>query len=322
MSEAEAQAKIKFLEKFNSDYEFGKYQNSRPLTPYEFKNLENSISESSDAEGETKLNIVIDEEGEILDGHHRVYIAGKLGLQLDESDLNVLFGLSEAEKHKRSIKLNAARRHLSSDEVKELVGDAFAKNPTASVRVIAEQLRLPKSTVHDNRSTVRPGQSSIGKDGRSYSIKKKPKAKSKLNLYQPFVDFCLEHQLNYNSAGEFLENQYTQGWFLGKLEAKAKEYGEHQTEQQQYALEEELGNLVKEFRQNRENRKPKTVGREVKDRYGNVSYHFNIILDREDASLLKIYCDQNDEQFDKLPPSEHIVHILHKSLSEMGWQIP
>ena len=65
-----------------------------------------------------KVPVHIDENGDILDGHHRVMIADSLGIPYPTIQV---FSLSDAEKRILSAELNVARRQLT-DAQKVLLG--------------------------------------------------------------------------------------------------------------------------------------------------------------------------------------------------------
>ena len=88
----------------------------RPLNDEEYQALKASIT----AQGITSP-IVVTEDGEVLDGLHRLRIASELGLPPSSIPTVVVPGLSPEERIARAVALNAARRQLSKDELKELV---------------------------------------------------------------------------------------------------------------------------------------------------------------------------------------------------------
>jgi ParB-like chromosome segregation protein Spo0J len=61
--------------------------------------------------------VVIDEEGNVLDGHHRVKICEELGI---DYPTKVVSGLTEEEKENLAVSLNIKRRHLTKEQKKEL----------------------------------------------------------------------------------------------------------------------------------------------------------------------------------------------------------
>ena len=62
---------------------------------------------------------LIPENGNILDGYHRVQICGELGIKDYPKVIRV--GMSESEKLTHARKLNIARRHLTCEQKRELI---------------------------------------------------------------------------------------------------------------------------------------------------------------------------------------------------------
>jgi len=91
-----------------------KYQLLAPLRPEELAALEADIQKRG-----VLLPVEVDEDGQILDGHHRAAIAARLRLPCPTL---VRRFASEQEKREHAIKMNLARRHL--DPVRW--GQAFA----------------------------------------------------------------------------------------------------------------------------------------------------------------------------------------------------
>jgi ParB-like chromosome segregation protein Spo0J len=86
--------------------------------------------------------VELDESGAILDGHHRVQIAGELGI---EYPTVVRSGMTEAEKLEHVFALNYARRSLS--KVDRQVVIAECRQRRMSLRAIAALVGASKSTV-------------------------------------------------------------------------------------------------------------------------------------------------------------------------------
>jgi len=103
----------------------GKYANLLPpLSSDEFNSLKMDIKKNG-----VLVQIIVDETGEILDGHHRF-----------KCDRNCAFvvveGLSDAEKRAFTIRANLARRNLSPDQKRELL---------STQKKIAKELRKADS---------------------------------------------------------------------------------------------------------------------------------------------------------------------------------
>lgn len=117
-----------------------------------------------------QVPVEYDEDGKILDGHHRVRACLELGIKDWPRVIRV--GLSEEEKIEHILALNLARRHLTREQRRELV--LKLRQQGWSLRRIAQALGVSRDTVHkDVLATVRnltvenlPDRV-IGKDGKS-----------------------------------------------------------------------------------------------------------------------------------------------------------
>lgn len=87
------------------------YQLMTPLSPDEYKRLRDDIRENG-----VVVPVVVDEEGNLLDGYHRRRAAAELraeGVDVYEPEPDVRTGLTEAEKLLLSVHLNLNRRQLT-----------------------------------------------------------------------------------------------------------------------------------------------------------------------------------------------------------------
>ena len=112
----------------------------RPLTEEEYQALKASVA----AQGITSP-IVVTEDGQVLDGVHRLRIAKELDLPPSAIPTVVVPGLAEEEKIARAVALNAARRQLSKDELKDLV-IRLRKEHRLSYRQIEDCTGIPYRT--------------------------------------------------------------------------------------------------------------------------------------------------------------------------------
>lgn len=112
--------------------------------------------------------VVTDEDGNILDGHHRKAIAAELGI---ECPTVILPGLTEPQKIEQALTLNLARRHLTRHERERLVHRL--RSYRLSVRFISEQTGIPRSTVQRVLSGVPTGTTEYitGADGKRYAAR-------------------------------------------------------------------------------------------------------------------------------------------------------
>lgn len=122
-----------------------------------------------------RVPIDVDENDQILDGHHRAWIAAELGIPCPR---RVVSGLSDEDKRKHAVSVNIFRRNLTREQRRELVGRLRADG--MSVRGIANATQLPKSTVADDVEQLsESGQLTDpervnSEDGRSRPAKAKP----------------------------------------------------------------------------------------------------------------------------------------------------
>ena len=139
------------------------YQLFPPMGISEYEEMKADIS----ARG-VMVPVEYDEDGNILDGHHRVKACQELGLK--EWPSVIRLGLSERDKRNHIRKLNLARRHLTGEQRDKVLLDMRADG--MSLRQIADAAKIPKSTVADvisstvrNRTVELPSVV-VGKDGK------------------------------------------------------------------------------------------------------------------------------------------------------------
>jgi N6-adenosine-specific RNA methylase IME4 len=122
------------------------YQVMPDLGADEFAALKADISERG-----VLIPVEYDEDGNILDGHHRVRACQELGLA--DWPRFIRKGLSEDEKRTHALVLNLTRRHLTKEQRTPLWAEMRAAG--MSYRQIAEaDGTVSKSTVADALSTV------------------------------------------------------------------------------------------------------------------------------------------------------------------------
>lgn len=153
-----------------------KYQVCRDLTPIEYEALRNDIAENG-----VLVPIEIDENGDILDGHHRIKAWGELkaeGVKLPDYPRIIRAGLTEEQKRNHARKLNVLRRHMGKDEREQMMVDM--RKDGMSVRKIAEATGVGKSTVQRVIESGVPfgtpdGMPKLvtGADGKQYPAKQK-----------------------------------------------------------------------------------------------------------------------------------------------------
>lgn len=166
-----------------------KYQVLRPLTPSEYDSLKSSIRESG-----VTVPVVLDESGNIIDGHHRQRIFDELtaeGVTLPPLPKTIKIGMTEEQKISLAYELNLNRRHYSPEEITELrsrsgkrksVEESLKQSPQMADRWHAQQTGISDKTIGTVRKEMESGaeipQVNIltGSDGKSYprQIDRKP----------------------------------------------------------------------------------------------------------------------------------------------------
>jgi len=97
-----------------------------------------------------QVPIEMDDQGNILDGHHRVRAWQELRAEevnVPDYPTIVRPGLDEAQKRQHARRLNLARRHLSSDQKRKLIKQQIEESPEMSDRQIAKLLGVSHPTV-------------------------------------------------------------------------------------------------------------------------------------------------------------------------------
>ena len=143
------------------------YQVMPDMAQEEYDALKEDIAERG-----VMIPIEFDEDGNVLDGHHRLKICGEL--DITDYPKVIRSGMNEAEKRTHARKLNMARRQLSREQRRELIRGQIKETPEMSDRQIAKILGVSNSTVSLARwELVNSGQvceshTSTGADGKEY----------------------------------------------------------------------------------------------------------------------------------------------------------
>ena len=120
--------------------------------------------------------IEFDEDGNVLDGHHRLRACEELCIT--DYPRIVREGMTEDEKVLHAYKLNTARRNLTPDQMLTLVADVLRRYPNKSNREIAGVLGISHPTVGKYRRQleqlvqVEKVTTCDGADGKTYPIKR------------------------------------------------------------------------------------------------------------------------------------------------------
>lgn len=117
-----------------------------PLSADEYDELRASIEKIG-----VTVPVIVDDDGNVIDGHHRVTIAQELGVQYPT---RVVSGLSEDEKIEQSVILNIARRQLTREQRRSIIAEQLKRHPEKSNREHARQLGVDDKTVGSVRNVL------------------------------------------------------------------------------------------------------------------------------------------------------------------------
>lgn len=138
------------------------YQLLPRLSDEEYDALKNDIAENG-----VRVPIDVDEDGTILDGHHRAWITADLGIDCPR---RVVSGLSDEQKRTHAVAVNVHRRSLSREQRREVVGKLRADG--MSLPRIAQAVGISVGTAHADAQAFNPDSLPdrvTGADGKSYA---------------------------------------------------------------------------------------------------------------------------------------------------------
>lgn len=116
-----------------------RYQVMPPLSQEEYQELHDDIRENG-----VLVPIVEDEDGVIIDGHHRSKIASELGIPCP---VETVSDKSDAEKRGMAFTLNLKRRHLDREQRRALIAESLKTDPQLSNREHARRTGASDKTV-------------------------------------------------------------------------------------------------------------------------------------------------------------------------------
>lgn len=122
------------------------YQLLPPLSEAELEELRASIRENG-----VMVAVLVDEDGAVIDGHHRQRIADELGI---DYPVTQRAGLTEADKRSLALSLNLHRRHLSREQKRDVIAASLVADPELSNRQHAERVGASHHTVGDVRDEL------------------------------------------------------------------------------------------------------------------------------------------------------------------------
>lgn len=132
--------------------------------------------------------VELDEDGNILDGHHRVRACEELNRT--SYPRVVRSGMTDAEKRSHVRALNIHRRHLTSEQKRHVIAEELKDNPDRTDREVARDLGVSHNTVKAVRQTqeavgqLDQQERRTGKDGKSYKAAK-PATKPHIVVHTP-----------------------------------------------------------------------------------------------------------------------------------------
>ena len=122
-----------------------RYQVMPPLSSEEYQELHDDIKVNGVLEP-----IHVDEEGVVIDGHHRSKIANELGIPcpvITHDDLD------DAGKRSLAFTLNLKRRHLNREQRRALIAESLKSDPQLSNREHAKRVGVDHKTVQSVRAS-------------------------------------------------------------------------------------------------------------------------------------------------------------------------
>ncbi len=147
-----------------------KYQVMPDMPPEQFEALKADIAERGEL-----VPIDVDENGDILDGHHRHRACTELGIT--DFPTIVRPGLSEEAKRIFARKSNMLRRHLSRKQVRALITEQLKDTPSWANNRIGQVLGADSKTVKavreslERTSEIPKLDKLVGADGKARPIK-------------------------------------------------------------------------------------------------------------------------------------------------------
>ena len=151
------------------------YQVMPDLSNEEYQELKSDIFSRG-----VMIPIEFDENGNVLDGHHRLKICEELKI-IDYPKV-IRAGMSETEKRIHARMLNIARRHLTQEQRRGLIKSQLIETPEKSDNLLAKQLGVSDKTVTTVRREMQSASEipnlniSVGADGKEYprQVERKP----------------------------------------------------------------------------------------------------------------------------------------------------
>lgn len=127
------------------------YQFMPDLTPEEYEALKADIAERG-----VLVPIELDDEGNVLDGHHRLRACEELGIT--DYPTITRMGMTEDEKVVHAVTLNTVRRHMTREQKRQAIQRMLERCPNLSDREIARAVGSTHPTVGKYRRQLEGGE--------------------------------------------------------------------------------------------------------------------------------------------------------------------
>jgi hypothetical protein len=135
----------------NAPYQYDFFQ----MSPDDYERLMDSIQKNGLRPG---YEPVIDQDGNIIDGHHRAKACAELGISY--TPIKMSFA-TEEDRRKFVLDMNCSRRHLTIDQKRAAAHEYYRLYPEMSFRAIGKAVGLSATTVSHSvnpRPSVQIGQ--------------------------------------------------------------------------------------------------------------------------------------------------------------------
>jgi len=126
----------------------GRFQVVPPLSAEEFAALKADIAQRG-----VLVPVECDEDGNVLDGHHRIRACRELGIAKWPKIIRRDLGDDRAKRaHARA--LNLARRHLSAEAKRQIIAEQLRDAPAQTNRAVTREIGVSHHTVEAVRSEL------------------------------------------------------------------------------------------------------------------------------------------------------------------------
>lgn len=198
-----------------------RFQALPPLSPEEYQALEQSILTHG-----VMVAVLVDEDGIVIDGHHRQKIASEHNL---DCPIEIVCDRSDAEKRTLALSLNLDRRNLTREQRRALVSESIKADPQLSDREHGRRTGVSPTTVggirHDLEKVSKLDTFERRVDPRSGKASQPaPKPPSpRPPRRKPFIDLARELALDLPRVTKRLESFGTDDRLAGNKDVAASQ---------------------------------------------------------------------------------------------------